>query len=594
MGSYVFDIETDGLSDVTRIWTIGLLELGTSSVQVFSLDRVPDALARLAEAETIVGHNIIGYDLPVIRQLYPRWQPPDYVLDTLVWARLAYPDLKETDFGRFQKGMIPGAFIGSHSLEAWGYRLGELKGNYAKQEGAFTKWSRELEQYCAQDVRVTHRLYERLLQSDVSIEALHLEHNVARIVQRQIERGFRFNVAAAEELYKRLISEREQIRQELQAIIPPWWIPKGEFVPKSQTHGYYPGAPCTRIQLVEFNPGSSQHIARFFKQKYNWRPEEFTEKTGEPKIDETVLTKLEYPEAQLILRYMTVQKRLGQLAEGNQAWLKLVNAETGAIHGGVNTCGAVTGRMTHHEPNLAQVPAEHEYRALFEARPGYVLVGIDADGLEARCLAHYLTPYDNGAFAKSVLEGRKEDGTDIHSINAKALGVDRDSAKTWFYAWMYGAGLGKLAKILRCSEKQAKVKYEEFLRKLPAFGRLKDDIDRTVKSRGFLLGLDKRRLKIRSPHAALNTLLQSAGAVVMKKALVIFDTMLQEEGLKPGIDYEFVVNVHDEWQLEAVPEVAEHVGKLGCKAIELAGKHFGFRCPLSGTARTGKSWAETH
>jgi DNA polymerase III epsilon subunit-like protein len=601
----VFDLETNGLlHELTKIWTLTIYDTYTKRYTRYDLYDVPKGIERLSKADAIVGHNIISFDLPAIKKVFPDWTFQGEVLDTLVWARLVFPDIRDSDFGRFKKGMLPGQLIGSHSLEAWGYRLGVLKGSYGKQDGAWNQWTPEMSAYCEQDVRVTVKLLELLQSREVSPEALDLEHAVARIITRQMQHGFHFDQAKAEALYIEWVARREELRQKLHEMVPPFYLPKDKepFVPKANNKrfGYIKGAPCTRIELTEFNPSSNQHIAKLFQDRYGWKPTEFTEKTGEPKIDENVLKGLDYPEAKLIAEFWVIQKRISQLAEGDEAWLKLYDPKTGAIHGYVNSCGAVTGRMTHSHPNIAQVPASYsplgaECRSLFTVRNGFVLVGIDAEGLEARCLAHYLAKYDNGAFTKTVLEGKKEDGTDIHSLNAKALGgIPRDTAKTWFYAWMYGAGLGKLAKILGCSEKQAKAKYELFLKNMPAFKRLKEDIDRAVKKRGFLWGLDRRQLKIRSSHSALNTLLQSAGAVVMKKALVLLDQSLQDHGLVPGSDYEFCANVHDEWQIKCCPDYAVLVGELGKKAIQAAGKHFKFKCPLDGDYAIGLTWAETH
>jgi DNA polymerase-1 len=331
-------------------------------------------------------------------------------------------------------------------------------------------------------------------------------------------------------------------------------------------------------------------------------------------VNEEGLKTIVHPEAKSLIRFLMVEKRLGQLAEGKEALLKHVRA--GKIHGSVNTMGAVTGRMTHSSPNISQTPACYspygtEFRALFSAIHGWVLVGCDADALELRDLAHFMALYDGGAYTRTVLEGDKKKGTDMHSVNARALGLDptkalrevltgRDVAKTWFYAFIYGAGDEKLGMIItgvRNPKKNrtiGKAARASFMKNLPAMGKLINAVKATAKKNGFLKGLDGRRLHCRSEHAALNTLLQSAGAVAMKKALVILDANLQAAGLKPGVDYEFVANAHDEWQIECRPEVAEQIGGLAVGAIRSAGEHFGFRCPLDGQFKVGRTWADTH
>jgi DNA polymerase-1 len=367
-----------------------------------------------------------------------------------------------------------------------------------------------------------------------------------------------------------------------------------------------------KVKLTEFNPGSRDHIATWLQRGFGWEPMEFT-KDGKPKCDETTLNDLPWPEAKVLVQYLTVAKRLGQLYEGDESWFK--HEHNGRIHGGVNTNGAVTGRMTHAGPNMAQVPAcsalyGKECRALFTASPGMVLVGIDADALELRDLAGYMAKFDGGEYIRTVLEGKKEDGTDMHSVNCRALGMQpkekqwdgrpgREVAKTWFYAFIYGAGDEKLG-FIRTGQKgpeavrAGKKARKAFLTGLPALGKLVEQVKKVSQERGYLLGLDGRRLNVRGQHSALNTLLQSAGAVQMKIALTILDRDLQAAGLVPGVDYEFVANVHDEWQIECKPELGEKIGELGKAAIRKAGEQLGFRCPLDGAYSVGRTWADTH
>lgn len=590
----LFDIETNALEleEITKLHTMTVYDYETDTFTRFDKEEVTEGVELLAQADVVVGHNIINFDIPVIQKFFP-WFQPAKIVDTLVWTRLVYPDIKDIDIGLFKKGRIPGELIGRHSLEAWGHRLGEYKDDFGKTTD-WQEWSQEMSDYCEQDVRVTKKLFEKLRQKGVSEEALKLEHDVAHIIKRQVDNGFPFDVEKAEALYVKLLSRREELEKKLVDTFGSWYEPDGEpRVPKVSNRklGIVKGAAYTKIKLVTFNPASRVHIAKRLQYLYGWEPKEFTP-SGQPKVDESVLSELDYPEAKLLAEYMMIQKRIGQLAEGDKAWLKLV--KNGRIHGEVITNGAVTGRMTHNNPNVAQVPAVsvpygRECRELFKPRDGWVQVGCDASGLELRCLAHYMARYDDGAYAKVLLEG------DIHTENQKAAGLPtRDNAKTFIYAFLYGAGNEKLGSIVGGGKNAGARLRRRFLNRLPALKKLTDQVKETAKRRGYLIGLDKRHLKVRSLHSALNTLLQSAGAIIMKKALVILDEDLQAKGFVPGEDYEFLANIHDEWQMECRPEIAEEVGKTAAEAIRKAGEYFKFRCPLDGEYKIGKNWAETH
>ena len=608
----IFDIETNGLLDtLTKIHTMTIYDTHTRRFTRYERSDSVRGIERLARADTICGHNIIGFDIPAIQKIHPGWQPTGGVVDTLVWSRLAYPDIKNLDFTLFRKGAIPGKLIGSHKLEAWGYRVGELKGDYKTRPDAFTGWTPALSNYCEQDVRVTAKLVERLAQANCDERALLIEHGVAWILARQERYGFLFDRAKADQLYEHLATRRSELIEELRKTFGSFYMTGKEFVPKRTqrrtTAGGWKeliveGMAMTKVTLEDFNPSSRHHIANRLKKLYGWEPAEFTE-TGEPKIDDDTLVGLPWPEAQLLQTYLMIEKRIGQLAEGDKAWLKFVNPVTGRIHGAVNPCGTVTGRMTHFAPNMAQVPKADkdthygaECRELFTVPTGKVLVGIDASSLEMCCLAHYLHRYDNGAYIQAVTKGTKEDGTDPHTINTRALGISsRDIGKRWFYAFLYGAGDTKLGKILGVTSRQAKVKRKQFLTNLTSLGDLKKDIEDKLKKRNFLVGLDGRRIPVRSAHSSLNALLQSAGAVIMKQALITLDEMLQaEHGLKPGVDYEFVGNIHDEWQIEVTTEYGDLVGQTGVRAITLAGEILKVNCPLTGEYKIGVNWKETH
>lgn len=439
------DTETDGfLENTTQVHCMVLKIRGNSmrfnnqkSKGFTSVSPMEQGLKYLMESkERIVGHNLIKFDIPALKKVYPWFNVDDKrLVDTLVMSRVMFTNLFDTDPELIRKKILKPQMIGKHSLEAWGQRIGLHKIDY---DGGFEAWSQVMEDYCAGDVDTLEVIHKAFLSRNWSERSLTLEHDVALVLARQERRGFTFDIPAAVELYTTLSKERQTLEESLRVTFPPFYLKDGReaFVPKidSKKLGYVKDCPVTKVKLTEFNPSSRDHIALRLKVLRGWKPTEFTN-DGKPQIDDAILGKLPYPEAKLLARYMMVIKRIGQLAEGNQAWLKL--QRNGVIHGGVVTNGAVTGRMTHSNPNMAQVPAVYspygsECRALFKARKGYVLVGADASALELRCLAGYMAPYDNGEYITVVVSGTKEAGTEIHTVNRKALGIDsRDVAKTW-------------------------------------------------------------------------------------------------------------------------------------------------------------------
>lgn len=494
MTTLLFDIETNGfLSDLDRVHCLVIQDVDTGEVGSFAdqpgYSPIKEGLARLRDADVIAGHNVIDFDLPALRKVYPTWGTGAQVRDTLVMARVLWPRdrLMNIDAPRVKAGKMPGQLMGNHSLEAFGYRLGDYKGDYGKTPDTkgtdiWATWNKPMQDYCEQDVAVTAKLWHRIQREGWSPECLDLEHEVALILARQERRGFTFDMQAAAKLHATLVQRKADIEAELVKTFPPIWAPEavppkarykpewlGSWAPArdNKKMGYTAGAPLTKVYLQDFNAASRDHIAARLK-RLGWEPTEFTD-GGKSKVDETVLGQLPYPQAKPLAAFLMLEKRLGQLAEGKEAWLRHVGPD-GRIHGRVNGNGAVTGRMTHASPNMAQVPASgaeygRDCRALFMAGTALdgaqlVLVGCDADALELRCLAHFMARYDDGAYVRTVLEGRKEDGTDIHSVNCRALGLDpktryqvgganptgRDIAKVWF-------SMGTLAEQSACKQR---------------------------------------------------------------------------------------------------------------------------------------------
>lgn len=591
----IFDIETNGLlNDTTCIHSLVIYDTENEKL-ISCTDReeyhkIETGLKLLQEADEISGHNIVKFDIPAIQKLYPDFKPKGKLFDTLLMSKLVYPDVGEIDDKNIRKGIFPKRLRGRYSLKAWGYRLHEYKGEYCEQEDCWAEWSADMQRYCEQDVMVTKKLFELLKRKEISEEAVKLEHQFAQILFRQETRGVYFDKQKAIELASHLTAEKYRLEEELRCAFPPQVI-ETEFIPKAnnKTRGYIKGVPFIKKTVVEFNPASRQMIADRLIKKYKWKPK-LLSPTGQPVINETVLESMNYEEAPLLKEYFLVTKTLGQLADGNNAWLKLI-APDGAIHGYVDTIGAVTGRCTHNSPNLAQVPAVggfmgKECRELFRAREGYKLVGCDASGLELRCLAHYMNDED---YTHEILNG------DIHSKNQQAAGLPtRNNAKTFIYGFLYGAGDAKIGSITGKGAKEGKAIKEKFLSALPKLKKLSEGVKRKIKLKGFLKGIDGRKLKVREQYKGLNVLLQSAGAIVMKKALCILNDDIEAKGWKINDDIAFVLNVHDEYQAEVKPELVEEYKVMAVEAIRKAGEYFGFRCPLDGEAKVGESWYDTH
>ena len=596
----IIDIEADGLiPNVTKIHCIGMSVVESSAGQVFAnqepYDCLDDALEIMSGARSITGHNLIGYDLPVLKKILG-WTPSKstQIIDTLVLSRLCHTNLYEIDV---KERSISNKLYGSHSLNAWGQRIGVLKKTLgAQDDDVWHKFTPAMADYCVQDVSVTAHLKYHFDGVDYSEDAIDLEHKFAQIIQRQTEHGYAFDVEKGKELYVRLLKRQEELGDALRKTYGTWFVSEGEVTPKvsNKKRGTSKGAVYNKIKRVEFNPNSRDHISRCLM-KQGWKPTEFTA-GGKPKIDEAVLGRLQLPNCQELKEHFLISKRISQLAEGNNAWLKL--ERDGRIYGSVNTNGAVTGRCTHSSPNVAQVPASYspygtECRSLFRAGKDRVLVGCDADGLELRALAGYLKKYDGGVYAKAAVDGTKDKGSDVHSLNRDALGLSsRDTAKTFFYAFIYGAGDQKLGKILGGGAKRGKQGRTALLSGVSGLMELTEKVKQVFRRRGHLIGLDGRKLHIRSEHSALNTLLQSAGAILMKKALILLDERLKKH-YKEG-DYEFVANIHDEFQIEVKEEYAKDIAVHATEAISRAGEYFEFGCPLSATSHIGKTWAETH
>jgi len=599
METLIFDIETNGLEleAITKFHCLCIKDVNTGKVSQYYGDTLWDGVSRLEKAEKIVGHNIIGYDVPVIKKFFKKFSPQGEIVDTLLLSRLIFTDVKNTDF-EFNKTQnkrkdnrkdyfepIPGNLIGSHKLETWGYRLGLHKGKFEDWDN----FSEEMLEYCERDVEVTAKLYQVELSKEFSQRSIDIEHEVANIIKKQEETGWEFDVQFAQEFSAKLRGEVAEIDRKLKSRFGTWWVNEGVVTAKRNNgpRGYVEGTDRSKVKLVQFNPASRDHIVNRLIKEYNWEPKETTE-TGKPKVDESILEKLKYPEAKDLARRFLLGKRLGLIADGDKSWLK--NERNGRLHGWVITNGAVTGRATHKlVANIPRVGTEYgkECREFFIAAKNKVLVGSDLAGLELRCLGHYLAPYDMGAFSHEAVHG------DPHSKNQKTAGLEkRSEAKTLIYLIIYGGGANKAKESLGITFKKAQRLIKIFLESIPGLEDLKTDVIRTSNEVGYLTGLDGRQLHVRSEHSALNTLLQSAGAIISKQWMINVNEELTRRNLHDRVKQ--VGWFHDELAFECDPEVADEVGELVVEGARKCTEQFNFKCPIDADYKVGDNWSEIH
>ena len=592
----LFDIETNGLprQGLDHIHCVVAKDIDSGQVFRFndtgSANSVTNGITLLQEADVLIGHNIVGFDIPVIQQIYPFFQTKAALFDTLILSRMFYPDILSRDFRKKPIGMPPKLF-GRHSLEAWGYRLGDYKGEFGKTTD-WADWSQEMEDYCEQDVHVCDSLFQLMGQKDRLArysDSIGLEHDLATIMAKQEVSGWPFDVVAAQKLEATLRTEMDQLADKMRETFP--YVDGGQMTPKrpNQTRGYIKDAPFTKLK--EFNPTSRDHIGWAFMTWRGWQPEVFTD-SGRPKIDEGVLMGIDTEEAKIFARILELQKALGQLSDGANAWLKVVTKE-GRIHH-VCQLATNTGRNAHSRPNLGQTSSDSRCRKLFLPGKGMAQVGADASGLELRMLGHYLSYFDGGAFADVVVNG------DIHQQNADRVGCSRKDVKTLTYAFIYGASDKKIGVSLDKSldDKKAVVLGKEirqkFLEAIPGLEDLLNMVNKKSAS-DVLRGLDGRPILLQGKkHAALNYLLQSAGAIVCKRWNVITYNTINEVGYEWGVDYQWLGWIHDEIQLAVQPHLINDFKFQLEWAIVQAGEYYKLKVPLASEAKSGLSWADCH
>lgn len=460
---------------------------------------------------------------------------------------------------------------GGHSLKAWGQRLGNAKIAF-QFEDFDSGLTEEMRLYCIQDVKLTCDLYKHLMHSlgqwKDSSQSILLEHDIAVICRQQEENGFKLDIPEASILQAKLADRMGVIEDQVQSVFPP--IVEERWSEKTGKR--------LKDKVTIFNLASRKQIGERLM-GLGWKPTKHTEK-GQPIVDEGTLESVDIPEAQLIAEYLMLQKRVAMI----DSWLKHVK-EDGRVHGGIITNGAVTGRMTHRNPNMGQVPSVNkpygqEIRSLWTVDDGNVLVGTDLAGIELRCLAHYM---QDDEWTEELLNG------DIHQKNADAAGITRPQAKTLIYATLYGAGASKIGSIVGGSAKDGQEILSRFYANTPALSRLMERVKKLAE-KGYVPGLDGRRILVRSEHAALNSLLQGCGAIIAKQWCVEAHKTFK----KQQISVKQVAVVHDEIQIETAERYGEDVAQIMCDAASQAGITLGFRCPVDAESKIGKNWFDTH
>ena len=573
----VFDIETDDLK-ATKIHCLVAQDIDSGTIYKYPPDKLQEGYELLSKADKLIGHNIIGFDIPMVEKFSDVKLSHKPVVDTLVMSRLFNP-VRE----------------GGHSLEKWGFRLGFNKIDFDD----YKNYSKEMLTYCTRDVQLNTVLFHHLRKEGTGFnkDCVALEQDVARVIKEQEVNGFKFDLEKAELILAELRQKMQEAEDEVHKVFKPKMIDVKEVKPKLKKDGTLSKQglteeeynerlttnnikPFMRRKLQDFNLGSRKQIGEYLIE-FGWKPKKFTP-TGQPIVDETTLSHIKnIPQAKLIADYLLYQKRIAQI----DSWIEAVE-DDGRVHGFVIPNGTITGRMSHRSPNLAQVPSlaseyGKECRSCWTVEDNYNLLGVDASSLELRMLAHYMQDEE---FINEIING------DIHTANQKSAGLEsRDQAKTFIYALIYGAGDAKLGKVVGGNQADGKRLREQFFNNKPSFKSLRDKVQR-ASGKHWLKGIDGRKLLIRTQHAALNTLLQGGGAIVMKRGLVMLDALIKLNSL----DARFVGNIHDEWQIEVREDLSDFVGELAVNCIIKAGEHYNLRCPMDGEYKVGRNWSETH
>lgn len=621
----IIDTETEGLDNPKKLWVVCCKEVESEKVHVFrnlhSDSEARSAFRKYCSSVTAyIGHNFIGFDRDVLSRICDLSIRDDQIIDTLVVSRLLNQNAP-----------------GGHSLAAVGERLGFPKTEFSD----FSQYSKEMEKYCVNDVEVTYRYYLKVkpfIFSPRWRDALRLEHDIAILCEEMTANGFAFNINKANEIYSEITSRLSALKEALSEAFPPKVVFLKEVTPRATASGtihrgdfrwldtndltpFMVGGSFSRIEFEPFNPASTKQIVERLNAA-GWAPYEKTkghiqaERDGDEErleyfrtygwsVSENNLTTLskDAPEAaKSLVEYLLLDSRRSTLEE----WFNAYREDTGRIHGRFRHIGAWTHRMSHNSPNMANIPAGDspyatEMRSLWRVSDGNWLVGVDAESIQLRILAHYM---NDKTFTEALINGRKEDGTDAHSLNKRALGhlcSSRDVAKTFIYAFLLGAGNAKIGQILGCSVGEGKEAKEKFIEFYPGLKALKEHVIPRDAARGFFYGLDGRAVLCDSSHLMLAGYLQNGEAIVMKKANLLWREELNRKNLLRFVKQ--VNFVHDEWQTEVSGdyELAKEIAQIQAQAITKAGLLLNVKCPLEGSflnshkeLSIGTNWAQTH
>ena len=544
MTTAIVDIETDSLN-ATKIHCIVARSYEGNKVKAWVGQECSEFASWSQQIDTFVMHNGISFDAPVLNRLLGCNIKLNQIRDTLIESQL-YNPIRD----------------GGHSLEAWGKTLGFEKGDFHD----FSEYSPEMLEYCKRDTEVTRLVAQKLEKEGKAFKskAYELECKVRAIVDKQQKNGFAFKLKEAMILQAQLQDELHELERKAEEDFEPNVIELK-----------------TKTKYIPFNIASRKQIAERLQAK-GWKPKQMTDK-GNVIINEAVLSKIDMPEAKMFNRYFLLQKRTGLI----KSWI-MACEEDNRVRGKVMTLRTITGRMAHAVPNMAQVPAIYspygrECRSLWtvDDESKYRLVGVDASGLELRCLAHYM---NDPEYTNIVLTG------DVHTANQQAAGLQtRDQAKTFIYAFLYGAGATKIGKVVGGGPKKGQQLITKFLNNMPALKRLREQVA-MWSINGTVPALDGRLLHIRSEHAAVNTLLQGAGAIICKQWLV----HIMERVIKAKLNVRLVASIHDEYQFEvAIPDI-ERFCRLTKEAMTQTTKTLKMKCELDCDYKVGKTWADTH
>jgi len=542
----VVDIETNGFKDnATEIHCIVAKEYTTGKVKTWVQEECKEFGEWSKLIDTFIMHNGLSFDAPLLNKFTNSSIKSNQIRDTLLESQLFNP-IRD-------KG---------HSLQAWGERLNFNKGDVE----SFDYYTPAMLEYCKQDVELTFKVAKYLEKEskNFSKQSLLLENKIRVILDQQEENGFTLNLRKASELMATLQDEADSLVDEAQKLFPPTEVQLK-----------------TKVKYIPFNIGSRKQIAERLIEK-GWEPKLKTDK-GNVIVNEEVLKSINMPEAKMFSRYLLLQKRVAQI----KSWIELCDKDN-KVHGRVMTLRTITGRMAHNSPNMAQVPAVYspygkECRDCWTVSDinKYSLVGTDASGLELRCLAHYM---NDTKFTNELLTG------DIHTANMEMAGLsNRDQAKTFIYAFLYGAGAAKIGKIVGGGAKKGQQLIDRFLSNMPALNALRTKVQKASQN-GIIRGLDGRLLHIRSSHSALNTLIQGAGAVVCKHWLLEIMSSIK----MTRIDAKLVASIHDEYQFEVNNNDITTFGQITKETMKKTQEVLKLNCELDSEWKVGKTWASTH